>query len=148
MFFIPSAPLALTLGGLIPFVGLAAISILAPGLGGLDARFALAIYGATIVSFLGGARWGLALSTARFEIKAGVFAGATVPPLVAWVAAFTPGLARGPGLWLLILALIGMWVWDVRPKWGAEAPDWYPALRSIATAGATASLAAAALWGG
>ena len=62
---IPIVPLALGLGGLVPFVGLALLVVTGwaarIGMSGDLVRAALLAYGAIIASFLGGIRWGLAL---------------------------------------------------------------------------------------
>ena len=131
---IPRLVLTYGLLGLVPF--------LAPPLAGWllpQARPAsalvLALYAGLILSFLGGARWGLAVK-------------APSPPALQVSLAMLPTLAGLPLLLLpaslnqlrlfgLALALALHWLWDLR---GAGLPPWYGRLRTMLTAGAVAGL--------
>ena len=145
---IPPAPLALGLAGLIPFWGLA-LAILARGAVGIDlARFgiasldlALATYGAIIVSFLGGIRWGLA---ARADEQGfAPYALSVVPSLVAWAALVAPAPWRLAVLGFVALALGPIDLGLVR---SGAAPAWFGRLRLILSTGAGVALLLAA-WG-
>lgn len=91
----------LGLGGLIPFVGLAAaLWVLQPADWPLLPA-ALLGYGATIASFLGAIHWGLAMRSGPVQTRASLLWG-VVPCLLAWLTLL---LAPAPGL-LLIAALL------------------------------------------
>jgi len=143
-FSIPLAPLALTLSGLIPFLGSAAM-IVASGddpIGRAQATFVLIAYGATILSFLGGVRWGIEMTRTPQATRAMVMAGSVVGALVGWpillVAVLNPGFSTAKLCLALAAALVAHWLWDVLGR--AALPAWYDGLRMIATAGAAGSL--------
>lgn len=116
---------AMVLGGagVLPFVGLTAA--LAFGLGDPEqVSNALRLYGAIILSFMGGIHWGVA--TWRNEIRATPYAVSVLPALWGWAMALVPttmglvGLAAG---FLLLLA------YDLRCVRLGDLPDWYGRLR-------------------
>jgi hypothetical protein len=119
------------LGGLgaVPFIGLAgAMPFLEAEPRRLVAH-ALVAYGATILSFLGGVHWGLAIGS-RTKIEPGKLPArlvlSVIPSLAGWVALLVPELR---GLIILILAIAAMlWV-DIRATRSGQAPPWYPKLR-------------------
>lgn len=105
--------------GLIPFVGLAAASLLLDGALQTQALFALQAYAATILSFLGAIHWGLALRD-PLTPSTGLLAWGVVPSLLAWVALMLDAIS---GLWLLAA---GLWLclavdWRVYPRFGLNA---------------------------
>ena len=57
----PAPVLVFSLGGLIPFVGLAALGMFVPGTLHLFGLTTLAQYGAVIVAFVGALQWGYAV---------------------------------------------------------------------------------------
>lgn len=123
---------ALALAGLIPFVGCAAMV----GVGGPTADAwlsALIAYGAVILSFLGGTRWGATLASGAPDPTTLILSN--LPALVAWAALLPLGLPEPVRLTLLAMGLSLMWLWDRR-----RPPAWYPALRTTATVGAVLSL--------
>lgn len=141
---IPIVPLALGLGGLVPFVGLALLVVTGwaqrIGMSGDLVRAALLAYGAIIASFLGGIRWGLALReggrAAALDLVLSV-----VPSLVAWACLALPRPFDAGALGLLLLA------------WGAVdqdlprrslAPAWFGRLRVILSGVAGLAMLAAA----
>ena len=133
---IPPAPLLLGLAGLIPFWALA-IGLLAHGAFGmapvrLDA--ALATYGAIIVSFLGGIRWGLAVPAGDPGAN---YAVSVVPSLAAWAILAAPEPWRLAGLGLVALALGPIDLGLVR---SGMAPAWFGRLRIILSVGAGIAL--------
>jgi hypothetical protein len=92
---LPGAVAWLGYGGLVPFVGLAAASVLDENhaVYWADGLFA---YGAIILSFIGALHWGYALSlgasiseAARARRNA-CFAWSVVPSLIAWLALLLP----------------------------------------------------------
>ena len=58
----PRPAVALGFAGLIPFVGLALLAHMAPIDVALRAQYSLSVYGAVILGFMGGCRWGFAAS--------------------------------------------------------------------------------------
>jgi hypothetical protein len=127
--------------GLLPFVCLA---LAGPFLdSGLRARaaFALAAYGATIVSFLGGVHWGLAMGSAHAAATKDAMSRrlclSIVPPLAAWAALL---LSTPVSLFALAAAIVAMlWV-DIRDARSGDAPAWYPNLRWPLSCAAAATL--------
>lgn len=133
---IPPAPLLLGLAGLIPFWALA-IGLLLHGVLGLapsQLDTALASYGAIIVSFLGGIRWGLAVPAGD---RGRNYATSVVPSLVAWVLLAAPEPWRLAGLGLVALALGPL---DLDLVRGGIAPAWFGTLRLILSGGAGVAL--------
>ena len=124
-------PSAAWLGGLgaLPFIGLSGA---APFLDGAPRMFvvhALVAYGATILSFLGGVHWGLAIGSQSGadhpEFRARLILS-VIPSLAAWAALLFP---EQPGLLILAAAIAAMlWV-DLRATRRGHAPQWYLKLR-------------------
>lgn len=139
---IPPAPLLLGLAGLLPFWGLAIGLLVAPVAGWTAPQlaFALAAYGAVIVSFLGGIRWGLA--TAAPRAAAVQYGLAVMPSLLAWAALALPVVQSLAGLGLVALGLGAL---DRALVTAGLAPVWFGRLRLILSVGAGAALGAAAL---
>jgi hypothetical protein len=138
----PRAVLAYGLLGIIPFWSLPAANLLAPGWAGV-ASVVEAAYAALILSFLGGARWGLAVRDAAPDP---VVVGLAMTPTLAGLAAlvFLHGAAR-----LQLLALAGALAlsggWDAAAK---GLPPWYARLRTGLTLGAVSGLCVGALRAG
>jgi hypothetical protein len=128
---IPPAALWLGLGGLVPFAACAAAVVFDLGLPLIgDPARALAGYGAVILSFLGGARWGFALRMQDSGLQARAFALAVCPSIAGWLLLLAPpplALAASPVLFLL-LGLADRRMTDV------GAPAWYARLRTLLTA--------------
>lgn len=141
----PPLPFVLGLSGLIPFWALAlAVATgwpraLPPG----EAAGLLATYGATILSFLGGIRWGIAVATPRADqprVATDYVFGVT-PQLFAWGALALPDPWRFVvlGLGVLLLGPI-----DRNLVARGLAPDWFGRLRVLLSLGAGAALFVAA----
>jgi len=115
--------------GLVPFAALAALLPFVSADLKTDVAYSLLAYGATILSFLGGVHWGLAIgSTARAaaaDLKVRLTLS-VVPSLVAWAALLVP---LRSGLFMLAAAIALMLVVDIRATRAGEAPAWYPRLR-------------------
>lgn len=138
---VPSAAAWLGAGGLVPFVGLAALAHLGPEGGAALAGDMLAIYGVAILSFLGGCRWGFA--------SAGLGEGPTMRPLAIAVvpaiyAAAVPPVGLPVGFLLLAAGFAVLLAGDIVLTRERGAPAWWPRLRWPLTLGAVASLLAAA----
>jgi hypothetical protein len=119
------------LGGLgaIPFVTLAGAIPLLDGAPRLFAVHALLAYGATILSFLGGVHWGLAIrghSGPDTNTLRGRLILSVIPSLAGWAALLVTGPA---GLLILAIAIAGMLLVDLRAARLGDAPPWYPKLR-------------------
>lgn len=123
----------LALMGVIPFLGLGAAATVGTGIAPEAAREALSLYGAVIVAFMAGARWGAA--GADEHPADGVLVLSNVFPLAAWAALVAAGVGSKVALGVLALCLLAQLVWD----WPASAPG-YRRLRLAATAGAVAGL--------
>ncbi len=140
----PWTPFGLGFAGLIPFWGLALVH-------GTDVPFgasltasatALATYAATVLSFLGGIRWGLAIRTANQALATRDYSMSVVPQLLGWSA-----LALADPWRLLVLAalllLLGFFDHDLVAR--GLAPAWFGRLRLVLSLGAGAALLLAAL---
>jgi hypothetical protein len=103
---LPRGMLLLGWGGVLPFLLAVLAGLALPQWAGLAASVFVS-YGAVILSFLGGARWGRALAA---EVAPGRFVEAVLPSLIgfsalllvhdAWIALLL--LATGFGVWLVI----------------------------------------------
>lgn len=133
---IPLVPLLLGSAGLIPFWALALVVLLggAAGLTAGRADLALASYGAVIVSFLGGIRWGLAV---RAGDPGPNYVIAVVPSLVAWALLAAPEPWRLAGLGVVAIALGPI---DLQLVKDGAAPAWFGRLRIALSVGAGLAL--------
>lgn len=130
------------LGGLgaAPFIGLAGTMPFVNGATRLLVAHALVAYGATILSFLGGVHWGLAIGSqcSGDDGKLGARLTLSVfPSLAGWAALL---VAETPGLFILAIAVAAMlWV-DIRAIRVRQAPSWYARLRIPLTCVVVATL--------
>lgn len=136
---VPRSVLVYGLLGLIPFLAPPLAGAFIPGAGPVAAPV-LSLYGGLILSFLGGARWGMAVTKA--EPRAAVITLAMLPSLVALALLLIPPDLRRVQLLGLAAALGLHWLWDLR---GEGLPAWYARLRTPLTAGAVIGLFAGAL---
>lgn len=130
---IPPVPRWLGLAGAIPFVA-GMVAYANGGLLGVSADLALRAtlaYGAVILSFLGGIRWGIALGLAGEEKRDARLMLSVVPSLLGWVALLLPAF---PALVLLAVAFAAQGAWDVGDVKDDGAPDWFATLRLMLTA--------------
>lgn len=137
---IPSPALWLGLSGLIPFVALAAASLAGPAPWDARALAGLTGYGATILAFMGGCRWGFAAAGLGAGPRWTALALSVVPSLWAWVALALP---HPWSLAMLAAGLAFLYLADVVLTAQGGAPGWWPALRRPLTLVACLSLAAA-----
>lgn len=140
----PKGPWVLGLFGLVPFFAALIGGQIAPSPYNGVSITAFYAYGALILSFLGGSRWG-------FEIGArpegpGFFTMffAIIPSLAGLVAAISQYVAPLLGLGILMAGFVIMWVWDYATSGGSTRrwPLWYRPLRSALTLGAVTAIAA------
>ncbi|MAA99044.1 MAG: DUF3429 domain-containing protein [Stappia sp.] len=136
----PSAAAWLGLAGLVPFVAgaayltVAAFEVVSPAATG-HAALAVMLYGAVILSFLGGARWGAAMQAG--ERGAAGYAFSVLPSLVAWIATMLPPVQ---GLLMLAAGLLLQGMADTRAASAGLLPAWYGGLRARLTMVAVVSL--------
>ncbi len=137
---VPAAAAWLTGLGMLPFAGLAVAYLAMPGRAGEAAAFGVLVYGAVILSFLGGIRWGLAIAPGR-PPEGGRLWNALMlsisPALAAWLAMLTP--PPWPPL-VLAAAFLLMLAVDRQAANKGDAPSWYARLRWPPTVAAVLSL--------
>jgi hypothetical protein len=137
---VPEAAKWLGLSGLIPFVLLAALSLIGPE-GWRDTVLkALAYYGATILAFMGGCRWGFAAAGMGEGPSPKLLGLSVIPSLWAWIALMLPPPFEKE---MLALGLVLLYAADVALKLEGGTPDWWLRLRLPLTLVAAASLIAA-----
>lgn len=135
---IPASALALGLAGLIPFlVGALALWVpllfLTPALG----LKLIVSYGAIILSFLGGIRWGTAIGPYDGGRMSFEFSASVLGSLAGLAAVFLPPV---PALTLLVAGFLMQALWDVTSVESGRLPGWFGKLRMLLTAGAVISL--------
>ncbi|XP_063962418.1 transmembrane protein 69-like [Lytechinus pictus] len=121
----PPAALVLGFSGLIPFIAPAAYSIITFSCGP-QVAFAQVAYGACILSFLGGVRWGFAISPPETPTSLSLVMS-VLPSLVAWTGLSMP---IQPGLVCIITGLALAGIVDSRFK---SFPSWFRSLRFLLT---------------
>jgi hypothetical protein len=142
---IPRPALWLGAAGVIPFAALALLMMIG-GAGLLapeQAGRVLRLYAALILSFMGGAQWGLASASAGGP-STRALAVSVLPALFAWATFLVPSR---PGLLALAAAFLALMLYDLWTVARGEAPSWYGRLRIGLTLAVVASLAAAGLIG-
>ena len=117
--------------GLIPFFAGTVAAVAFADLYRSFAQLELLAYGALILSFLGGGRWGLEIG--RRPVRAGVIGLSMLPTVVGFLLLIAMGVSNAWRLVGLSVAFVAQWVWDVR---STDTPTWYPPLRHVLTAGA------------
>ncbi len=140
---IPAAALALGLAGLIPFAGGAlGLWFRLPFFGPDMALKLVTVYGAIILSFLGGIRWGTAIGPYDSRRQSFEFSLSVAGSLAGLLACF---LEAVPSLTLLIAGFLMQALWDVTSVEAGRLPSWFGKLRMVLTAGAVISIIAALL---
>ena len=106
------------------------------------------LYAAIILSFMGGARWGVAMMAdgRRSGAPFSGFLAAVTPALAAWAMVVPEALLpfASPAsvrFAVLIAAFAGLLAEDLRAVRAGEAPDWYGRLRVRLTLGVVVALA-------
>ena len=139
----PVLPFALGLSGLLPFWGLSLALVsgwphtLPPG----EVAGMLATYGATILSFLGGIRWGAAVREPRQDLVTADYVFGVTPQLFGWGALFLPDPWR---FLLLGIGILTLGPIDRNLVARGLAPAWFGRLRLLLSVGAGAALFLAA----
>jgi hypothetical protein len=147
---IPRIVLVLGLAGLIPFFASAVLLWIA-GNGALIGfvRILLVGYGAVILSFLGGVRWGFEIARAPSSPSPWLLVASVLPSIIGWIAV---GIASAPiniitteqlivvSFGILACGFIAQWHLDAQPVATSGLPPWYPLLRTILTMGVVVAL--------
>lgn len=136
---IPRPVLIYGLLGLIPFLVPPLIALGTPAHADILGLMVL-VYGALILSFLGGARWGQ--EVLRPQPRAGIITLTMLPTLAGFGLLLASSIARPSQLTAMAALLALHMVWDAS---ATDMPRWYPRLRLLLTVGAIAGLAAMAL---
>ncbi len=140
---VPRSALLLGWAGVLPFALLTAAAALGIDPLSLDPRAVLLAYGATILSFLGGAQWGVLLPRSQNEASLPWRYGLSVlPALLGFLCLLAPHTL---GLVGLAAGLIGLLAYDLSTVRGGLAPGWYGTLRLQLTGSVVVLLTAAAL---
>ena len=122
---VPRAAVWLGFGGLLPF-WLAVAAIWSNPQAEAFALSAELVYGAVILSFLGGVHWGRALASPAQQDWP-VLGWSVVPALLGWLAA--AWMEPAPALILLIVGFWAAFVVDMRAVAAGRFPGWYLQLR-------------------
>lgn len=138
-------PIAATVLGwarIVPFAFFSLLSFQNVVLLGTNPQDALFVYGAVILSFMAGVRWGLAMTYAKkseHESRTNRFVVSVLPPVLAMVLWFLPR-------YLGIFSLSAVFVWllfiDLAAVRDGDAPTWYRGLRFKLTAAVVVCLLA------
>ena len=123
---IPRPALLLGWAGVIPFALLTAASILDIDTWFLDPTLALRAYGACILSFMGGAQWGVLLPRERGHAPFFRYLVSVLPALLAFLCLLLPST---PGLIGLIVGFLALLAYDLSAVQQGLAPRWYASLR-------------------
>ena len=134
----PATARHLAIAGMLPFAFAASTQWLtAPWIEPARGVFLGLAYGAVVLSFLGGIRWGTAIGPRGTRRQALEFIGSVLPALAAWLALLLPPIL---GLSLLIASFLMQALWDVTSVDRGRLPQWFGKFRMILTAGAIISL--------
>ena len=138
---LPSSPapaLGLGLAGLIPFVS-APLYMYNSGHFLPDVATAHLLYGASILSFLGGVRWGLLVSSGSDDWAG--YTWSVTPSLLAWTSLLLPNITAG-----YVLCTGGLVAAGVLDLQHPSYPPWFKGLRLVLTLVASLSLLSAAVF--
>ncbi len=127
--------LGLGYAGLVPFIGLAILSILVSADEAYRVEFFLLTYAAIILSFLGGVVWGRVMRKPNAGIALVISNAAA---LVGWIAVL---VGEATGLVLSAFGFALILLYDLR----SDLPDWFRRLRVHLSIGAIGSTLFAAL---
>lgn len=125
---IPTIAIVLGFGGVSPFLGLTCLTIIFN-----EQIFTqvLVAYAATILSFLGGIHWGVAMRSYSEDLNKtrlqNYLCLSIAPPLVAWATLLIENFAIALGI--LFIGFISQLVVDVKAVKNRTLPPWYNALR-------------------
>ncbi|MEH3146871.1 MAG: DUF3429 domain-containing protein [Methylobacterium frigidaeris] len=127
----PISAFVLGWAGVIPFAAFSLATVLGIATP-VPAQAALLAYGAAILSFMGGAQWGVAMRAPDgFDRGWTGYGASVVPALLAWTGLLVAGRA---GLGLLVAGFAGLLAYDLWTIRRGYAPGWYASLRWRLTA--------------
>ncbi len=114
--------------GVIPFLGLAVVTVLSDAATSTVAMQALVAYGALILTFLGAVHWGVAMSASESHtpVSWSRLTISVLPSLAGWVALALP--VRLGAISLAASIALMLWV-DIESAARGFLPRWYPRLR-------------------
>jgi hypothetical protein len=101
------------------------------------------LYGAVILSFMGGVQWGFAMHVRDGDGAVGRLIWSVVPSLMAWAAVMADPLIGPLGL---AGGLFLTWLYEQRAVLRKSLPDWYRSLRHLLTVVAMLCMLANAFW--
>lgn len=135
---VKSTAFVLGLAGLIPFFAAAALALFYdPSNLWISPRQAGLAYGAVILSFLGGIRWGMAVSPVTRVNRTRDLAASVLPSLLGWVSLLMPLTL---GMAFLIAGFTLQYAWDYQSWRRGHLSGWFHTLRLILSTGAIAAL--------
>lgn len=123
---VPRAPLFLGAAGLLPPLGCLTVLLLGPAAWREPAFHLAALYAASILSFLGGAWWGLSCAKAAENALSELLILSVVPSLAACAAVF---ILSPSSLILLAVLFIACLAMDRRLLKAGLTPPWWFSLR-------------------
>jgi len=123
---IPRPALLLGWAGVIPFALLTTASVLDIHPWSLNPTMALRAYGACILSFMGGAQWGVLLPREGGHVPFFRYLVSVLPALLAFLCLLIP---RTPSLIGLIAGFLALLAYDLSTVRQGLAPRWYSSLR-------------------
>jgi hypothetical protein len=143
---IPVSALWLGWAGVLPFLALSLSLLLPPVLpvGRAELVFGVIAYGAVILSFLGGVRWGAVLRLVPADTQTREFALSVLPSLVGWMALLVSSRPLA-ALALLAASHVIQGFADVRAAQLGLVPVWYARLRVQLASAATTALTIASI---
>jgi len=120
----------LALAGYLPFIAIAIALLMLGGAHPLQTVLvdAFRTYGAIILSFLGGVRWGLALREQPVPARDLFFS--VLPAIAAWFSLF---LTAPASVAILLLGFCAQGAWDSLSMHAGKGPQWYAQLRITLT---------------
>jgi hypothetical protein len=131
---VPRDAALLGFAGLIPFFGLSLAAIALGGETGTLALRGLVLYGAAILSFMGGCRWGFAAAGLGDGPVLKPLAISVLPALWAWAAVWLLPATLASGL--LALGFGALYLNDTKATRSGGAPAWWARLRLPLSVGA------------
>lgn len=99
---------------------------------------ALLVYGAVLLSFLGGIRWGTALSIRNRSDQMRQLCFSVLPTLLGWICVLLP--SQSTALMILAVGFCGQLYFDLHSTAQELLPRWFGKLRIQLTVGAVISL--------
>ena len=141
----PTAAIRMAIAGIVPLVVLAVGVLTGIANTAVPSQYALQLYSAVLLSFLGGIQWGmLARAPGANPRDLLHYAMTMLPSFAAWAGLWFAGHR---GLWLLAAAFVGAFLQDRYFVTAGVAPAWHSRLRLPLTVVVVACLGAVAAFG-